>query len=788
MLPSRLSHRAVAAAIVSIAFGSACSRSIAPFVANQRPTVELRSAPARSEGSQSVAYRIQWSGSDADGSVSHYEYAIDPPTAAQAAAGRETTWVRTDLREYSLEFGRSRDTGDKRALRERHTFVVRAIDMSADPATRASAPQAWVLDEVGVAPTVQITSPVPSALLSPTLPSPVDILWLGDDPDGQTTTRPVSYRTRLFGPADGQALQTWMAEPDSLRRFYEPLGYAGWDSLGADADRVALDSLQAGERYLFVVVAFDETGTPSANFSLTSNMLSFYAAPAGSTPPDLHVGWAVDGYETPPTSTNLPNGLRLSVPAGQMVDVRWFAIPPVGGKIKGYQWVLDPVDAGDFTMRDNEATDIHRWSRAGLAVTSARLGPFDPGARHRLYIQVIDNGGRFSLAILEITAFGASLDRDLLIVDDTRLRGDGFLSTGGGQCLRPYPSTAWPAAAELDTFLYAIGDVPWRGIAANCPAPVGAPVLSPSGIFDGYRFDTLGTRQGFENSDRAVPLSLLTRYRHVIWIVDGSAAQYTDPLSPLNPITSLRYMSEAGRASALEGYIGLGGKVWLVGAGAPLASMIGHNRTNNDQSLFGMVFSSAANPTPELGPGRVMFDRFHWKSEFIVGRTGNRILRSESVADPSSVGQPDYSSLPPELRRRSPATDPMPASRPASQTAAFYANFLDVAYVSRPNSIIEDVDPHPMGIDEQSTLDTLYALDASAGNLHPSGETTPRPIMTFYRGPSGPPTIVSGFAIWDLARPDAQALTDFVLGDLWQLSRQGKFARRAVALSERRPR
>lgn len=139
-----------------------------------------------------------------------------------------------------------------------------------------------------------------------------------------------------------------------------------------------------------------------------------------------------------------------------------------------------------------------------------------------------------------------------------------------------------------------------------------------------------------------------------------------------------------------------------------------------------------------------------------------------------------------ELRRRTIATDPLPPTRTTS--SSFHINSIDVAYLSMANVVTEDVDADPSVVSMQSVLDTLYSLDGTTGGLYPNGAAFPRPIMTRYRGSTGPPALISGFAIWDIARPDAQALTDFVLGDLWQLPRQGKFARRAVALSERRPR
>ena len=73
------------------------------------------------------------------------------------------------------------------------------------------------------------------------------------------------------------------------------------------------------------------------------------------------------------------------------------------------------------------------------------------------------------------------------------------------------PAGPWPTAAELDTFLFARGGVPWRSYPAG--------TLSPPGIFSGYEFDTIGTR-GI-SADGVVPLSLLGQYRHIVWYTDS---------------------------------------------------------------------------------------------------------------------------------------------------------------------------------------------------------------------------------------------------------------------------
>jgi hypothetical protein len=182
-----------------------------------------------------------------------------------------------------------------------------------------------------------------------------------------------------------------------------------------------------------------------------------------------------------------------------------------GSNIQWYRWALGMVDLTDETPRVNEATDLSHWSARSLDITSATLPPVNPPPGRRLsellYIEAQDTNGLRSLGIVDLVFQRPAFNEDLLFVNDTRLRPD-FESSPG--VLDP-PTGSWPTAAELDTFLYARGGVPWRGY------PVGT--VSPPGVFNGYTYDTLGTRGLLE-----VPLSLLGRYRHVVWYTDDIAA------------------------------------------------------------------------------------------------------------------------------------------------------------------------------------------------------------------------------------------------------------------------
>lgn len=793
MYPIRLIRVGLAAAgllVASLLTGCASKDIVGALAPNERPSLELTQAPVNTDGEYFYAYRINWSGYDPDGQVLYYEYAIDPPTTLQAAAGQETLWVRTDRQEQVFFFRASipDPTGTVAdTARDFHVFVIRAVDNSNDPETMRSPVKSRAFYSYTVAPTVQILRPIPSRLLQPLVTPAVRITWQGVDPDGQFTQKPVKYKYKLFNPGDVPSIQTFIADPDSLRRYYGPSQFAGWDSTSAETTTVQFTNLTPGQQYLFVLVGFDEAGSFSPEFNLDTSMLLFNVGFANTNGPRFTVFNPFFFYQYPSGgyTTDEQAVIKIEAPAGVPFDCAWFADPPAGSIIEWYRWALDLEDLTDETPRTSELNDWYHWSQKSPTANSCRVGPFAAGEIHQLYIEAQDNNGLRSLAIVRATFVGAPRSRRLLIVDDTRLASDQFFNTqdpAGTRCLRNYTGT-WPSAAELDTFLYARGNVMWRGLAANCPVNPPSPVLSTPGVFAGYEFDTLGTRQGFEQVSNATPLRDLGQYEHIIWMVDGQGAQYSEPLSSTRPMTALRFMSQIGRANTLAAYATLGGKIWMLGGASGYASLIGFNRTTNDQGLFGTVFS--ADPPPpgqsnELVPSRMMYDFFHWRSEFVTGRATNRIVKSEAARGgwshpnrdgTATITAPNYALLPAEMRRKTAGTDPVPATRPAGVGSAFYQTVLDAEYLSVPNFIVEDVDPNPDFVSEQSTLDTLFALDAFAGNLHPSGSTFPRPTMTYYHGSESAPMVFSGFNIWNYARQDCIQLVDFVLQEIWGLPR-----------------
>ena len=389
---------------------------------------------------------------------------------------------------------------------------------------------------------------------------------------------------------------------------------------------------------------------------------------------------------------------------------------------------------------------------------------------------------------MQLHVFRPTFDKDLLVVNDTRFQVDQILSKQRPDTMR-VPSGVWPTRAELDTFLFATGGVRWK------MTPQGR--LSPPGIFKGYRYDTLGTRYGFENPTTS--LGLLGQYKHVVWMVDQKGSlQDENPTSLAMPITALRYMSVANRQNTLATWVSQGGQLWALGGGFGNATNDPWNNLNND--LFQTRAYRFDGTRPDLTPGRFMFDLAHWRSEFkVLGPVFVRFTRFDQP-DPT-VGFPrpakywkggvlrnsDYAFLPTTLQPRDPATDPIWPNR---QFGDFYvgnqqysANGWNFEFLDLENFIREQVPVpgHPDSTTEISTLDSLYLAWGPSYpnqmNQGPQNGQGVNVVMSYYHdGLENAPLVFSGTSIWDFRRQDCLGMVDFVLGNLWHLPKNASYA------------
>ncbi len=710
--PLRLRHAlpaVLAAGALAWAAGACVKRPAGMLVPNQRPVIELEHAPASSTVPYTYAYTLEWFAYDPDGAIDHFEYAVDP-------APDDTAWVRTEDHETRLVF-RSDEPDPSGAAGQAvafHVFLIKAFDRQG----LASVPETRAFFTRTVAPSVIITTPIPNALLPANLSSSIELHWTGTDPDGVNSKAPVAYKYLLLTSSSSFPQSVAISDPDSLRRYFAP-AFAGWDSTPGDRPLVHFTNLTPGATYVFVVVAIDEAGAYSPVFSLNTNVLRFKVSLAATIGPTFTLyndyfryTYPSGGYTLDPRAE-----IPLDVLPDHTVRISWFAVPNAGSAVVAYRWRLDG-DVSDETPRSDEETDVGHWSTPSALTLTAEVGPFPAGEEHRFYVEASDDLGLRSLGIVRTRVLGAAMSRDLLIVDDTRLLPD---QAGPGGC--PLPASGyWPTAAELDTFLYARGNVPWRCLPAG--------TLTPPGLFAGYAYDTLGT------TDDVFSFTTLSTYRHVIWIVDA--------LSALNngrhDRTSLRVMNSGGVINALAAYVGQGGRLWLLGGGTAQAA------------------------TPQgLHPGGFYYEATGWRSDYDATRAQATMIRSARAVGGWPMA-PDYALLPPTLSLKTLATDPLPPTR-TGQAFFLYYHSLDFEFLSQPNEVLEDVSMVPGMPDTASTLDTLYrAVGPGLPSTNPENVT-----MTYYHGADGTRVVTSGFDLWNLQKAQCTKVVDFVLQQIWGL-------------------
>ena len=84
----------------------------------------------------------------------------------------------------------------------------------------------------------------------------------------------------------------------------------------------------------------------------------------------------------------------------------------------------------------------------------------------------------------------------------------------------------------------------------------------------------------------------------------------------------------------------------------------------------------------------------------------------------------------------------------------------------KPLELIEDVDPDPITVRQESVLDTLY--ESQGGPLGAG-----KPLMTLWHGGDGSQKhVFSGFQLWYWRREQQIAIADWVLQTVWGIPRQ----------------
>jgi len=569
-----------------VVLAAGCGSDSGSRVENQHPVVVIKGGPLNNSIASYTA-RIFWSGWDEDGLVTHYEYAIDPPTQFSnweianperfsdihisvlpgPATGEDTlivskvvngetlsfNWVQTH--EFSRAFAFQTPNPDsefvggqivpKDQFSGAHVVYVRCQDnegaySDADLTTKGDTLEA---DYIGYTATTQTPS---STIEQPNIQQEIgdlgptlSVRWDGLDPDSpEADKKPKGFIYNLVRlDALEPPIPILQATPVVLLRF------GTWIYQDADSLSKILQLGVPGE-YIFGVRAVDVAGAVEPVLAFGKNAFKFQAFPQGGKP-DLTIREASIGA-VHFRGQGAPQ--EVEVPANRKLRFSWLATAErYGGTIEAYSWGLD---IPDISVEGPESG----WS--GWGPITSPLNPiiFPNAGTHVLYVRARDVAGSITLAQLILHVIDFSFEREVLMVDDS------------------FDNLA-PRDSEHDAF--------WQDMFSFYVANSN---VTPDQIGE---FDVHGDGDRGNLQPNVPLLSDLARYKLLVW--ENFGVGYNSA-SALIQSTAL--------SPRLSAYLRAGGKLWLDGRMNVAATTPDPNGQGADLTY----------PKTELGPGDWAWD------------------------------------------------------------------------------------------------------------------------------------------------------------------------------------
>jgi hypothetical protein len=491
------------------------------------PLVRI-TAGAVADNPQGSDYRahFEWAGSDADGRVIRYQWALDDtlsPTAWHDTTGTGVSMTVTAATPRS---------GDPSILQDWHTFYIRAIDNE----LMVSRLEQRHFNATTVSPTTTITQPKLSSIFGP-LGSTFTVTWNGEDVDSSRPDRkPVYYEYKLVHVSDFADIRVYR---DSVRtgknilldtlRVGDP---TRWIRVPESVRSVALcDLAPSGDNihsYAFAVRAVDEAGATEPVLERGRNLLVFSVTCTDS-------GFRVLVSEPSLGSVIFPranNTWDVTVFVGHEYRFQWVSYAACYGTPRAsVNYGLDVPNPEDET--EQSPNGIGGW--IGWGPWQGNEAPFvftreQANSYHYLYIYVRDASNRdgpTQRCIVRMHVVSFLFSRFALIVDDA--------------------APNYVSDAAHDQFL---DDTVFRQ-------------LYTYGQVD--KWQAFGAGDQLDNP-RALPEDMLVSYQNIIW-----------NLSYLSRIRSCINATEIAGSRNLSAFLSAGGRLFICG-GPVLAAC--EQRTN----------------------------------------------------------------------------------------------------------------------------------------------------------------------------------------------------------------
>jgi len=485
-------------------------------------------------------------------------------------------------------------------------------------------------------------------------------------------------------------------------------------------------------------------------------------------------------------SLNASRIYTLEFPAGQPIQMNWFAVADVGAIVTGYRWAVDieGQDISNETPRRDDG-DFAHWSNYSLNEVTTVIGPF-PGSRdstitHFFYLEARDNLGFVSLFTIRLRIVEPRFDRELLVVDDMYGTPSERNFDINGVPSVPYKG-GFPMEAEQDSFHFAAGGYPDSLRIMGIPAAPGdgPGSISRPGCFAGFDYDTLDY---LFYPNESVLLEDLARYKVVVWYTDQSSASRSgSKFGSTTPKTAIRLINGANQLNTLAVYLKQMGKVWILGDGMTTAIANGFwSRLNGGAAK--LPYTSGETRDDILKFGNFLFDFCHMQSQLntagtsVTSLTTNQQLQACIPYLPQFATVPPGSAPPPD-RSLDPRIGPS-----AARTAVLWNDLprLTLATVRgvNVNPALRSVNltwviTQPMFVTEgtgaafRSVLDTLYLCQARL--YDPNHLRVPPsdgyPNAAFYYGSDHGPLVWFGFPLYYFELDQARQVTAIVLRNL----------------------
>jgi hypothetical protein len=506
-------------------------------VANTRPSVSITAGAATSDSS-GTDYKVnfQWRGSDDDGVVLRFEYAVDDTTSERA--WQDTTGFSTLLKFRATH---PNQQGADGSFNDWHTFYIRAIDNE----YAISTVDERYFNATTIAPSTRITSP----RFPPGVPSTVKTFvleWEGEDLDSSNPERkPAFYEIKMIripNPFIDDALIV-----DSLRvlqnTFLDTLEAGDrtrWVRISGELTTRTLRDLpdtQESESFVFAIRAVDEAGAVEPVLERSDNWIVFHVQDRPAKP-DVTVIERSIGRRNFPAPT--PPIWEIEVPTNTPIRFQWTGdASSYGSKAGNVNYGLDIPDPADERYRDPRGIGGWiGWGKYTQVVTPLVFADSEDGQTHLFYLRMRDVSDAPSSEILctiamKVVAF--TFERTALLVDDARVTYG--LQTAQQDVIHD---------AYVKRFIRRIYD------------------FAPQGIDEValYRATNSNPEGRNPTQNDIIPLDRLARYGTILWnfnFTTGSASGlwlHEHEEGPNNAFPPKRLLSS---------YIGAGGKFFLFG-------------------------------------------------------------------------------------------------------------------------------------------------------------------------------------------------------------------------------